>query len=168
MTVLLVILGWVVYRANRPRLYRPDEGIEEITSGLSRGLPPDAPVPRWRDVTVQAGLGGFRNFAGERTSQIPEDMGSGAAWGDFDNDGEDDLFITHWVAQEHALYDNLFADFNTGSTAAPRSAPALGNAPASAPRGAATMGTNYGLRFMDINEMKGLGQIALPYVGWGT
>ena len=44
-------------------------------------------------MTEQAGLAEFRNFAGNRTSQLPEDMGSGVAWGDFDNDGYDDLFV---------------------------------------------------------------------------
>jgi tetratricopeptide (TPR) repeat protein len=58
-----------------------------------RPLPPGAPPPRFTDVTAQAGLGAFRTFAGARTSQLPEDMGSGAAWGDFDNDGFDDLFL---------------------------------------------------------------------------
>ncbi len=56
-------------------------------------LPSGAPAPRFTDVTRQAGLGGFRTFAGNRTSQLPEDMGSGLAWGDFDNDGNDDLFV---------------------------------------------------------------------------
>ncbi len=58
-----------------------------------RSLPGGAPPPRFTDVTAQAGLGSFRTFAGARTSQLPEDMGGGAAWGDFDNDGFDDLFL---------------------------------------------------------------------------
>src|SRR5262249_48676731 len=83
----------------------------------------------------------------------------GLAAGDYNRDGDDDLFITHWVAQENALFDNLWADFN-GPNA--RKSPSQ---PGSA-------GTNtckqYPLRFMDLNESKGLGQIALPFVGWGT
>ena len=58
-----------------------------------RNLPPGAPEPRFTDVTKAAGLASFRQFQGARTSQLPEDMGSGVAWGDFDNDGLDDLFV---------------------------------------------------------------------------
>ena len=31
----------------------------------------------------------------------------GLAAGDWNRDGDDDLFVTHWVAQENALYDSL-------------------------------------------------------------
>jgi enediyne biosynthesis protein E4 len=58
-----------------------------------RPLPRGAPEPRFTDVTNSAGLGSFRQFQGPRSSQLPEDMGSGVAWGDFDNDGLDDLFV---------------------------------------------------------------------------
>ncbi len=72
--------------SSAPRRYDPllDPG---------RKLPPGAPEPRFTDATEAAGLGVFRQFNGARSSQLPEDMGSGLAWGDFDNDGYDDLFI---------------------------------------------------------------------------
>ena len=60
---------------------------------VRRKLPPNAPVPNLVDVTAEAGLADFVTFAGERSSQLPEDMGPGAAWGDYDNDGDDDLFL---------------------------------------------------------------------------
>jgi enediyne biosynthesis protein E4 len=56
-------------------------------------LPAGAPLPRFTDVTREAGLAAFRTFNGPRSSQLPEDIGSGVAWGDFDNDGFDDLFL---------------------------------------------------------------------------
>lgn len=87
------VLGTILYQRSRPVAYRPDEQSEDITNDLARHLPPDAPRPKFTDVTREAGLGEFRNFAGQRTSQLPEDMGPGVAWGDFDNDGDDDLFL---------------------------------------------------------------------------
>jgi tetratricopeptide (TPR) repeat protein len=85
-------LGWL-YASRRAPAYRPGEENADITRTLARDLPPDAPAPRLVDVTSEAGLASFRSFAGTRTSQLPEDMGSGAAWGDYDNDGDDDLFL---------------------------------------------------------------------------
>jgi tetratricopeptide (TPR) repeat protein len=82
-----------LYLATRPEPYRPGEEETAITRGLTRGLPADAPTPRFTDVTDEAGLGDFVQFAGDRTSQLPEDMGSGAAWGDYDNDGDEDLLL---------------------------------------------------------------------------
>lgn len=86
-------VGWVAYLKSRPTQYRPDELNRDITSGLERNLPPEAPRPKLTDVTRAAGLVDFRNFTGDRSSQLPEDVGPGLAWGDFDNDGDDDLLL---------------------------------------------------------------------------
>jgi Tfp pilus assembly protein PilF len=117
------LVTWKIRKENAPEEYTPGEASQDITSALSerapqtvgpqvqivknrvsprvvdaprdpgRALPPDAPEPRFTDVTQAAGLGSFRQFQGSRSSQLPEDMGSGVAWGDFDNDGLDDLFV---------------------------------------------------------------------------
>ena len=49
-----------------------------------------------KDVADKAGIH-FQHFYGTRTSQIPEDMGSGAAWIDYDQDGWQDLFVVNEV-----------------------------------------------------------------------
>lgn len=107
----------------------------------------------------------------------------GLAIGDFDRDGDDDLHITHWVAQENALYENMWADLNglsthsgnpSGPSAAsvtPAPAPTrpVPSAPTASASASATAATNRApIRFVDIADQKGLGQIALPFVGWGT
>jgi tetratricopeptide (TPR) repeat protein len=109
-------VGIVFYNRSKPVQYRPDEKPDDITSELARALPPDAPKPKLVDVTRAVGLAEFRNFTGSRTSQIPEDMGPGLAWGDFDNDGDDDLFLVSAGGSLNlpagqlvpcALYENL-------------------------------------------------------------
>jgi hypothetical protein len=69
----------------------------------------------------------------------------GLAVGDWDGDEDFDIFITHWIAQENALYSSMKADYA---------------------RTGVKSGTS--MRFMDVADQFGLGQIALDYIGWGT
>jgi enediyne biosynthesis protein E4 len=117
------ITTWKIHRDNLPDEYTPGEESADVTTGIATAaikqappaeltprvevksrridrlrdpgqrLPPGAPSPLFTDVTREAGLSGFRAFHGPRTSQLPEDMGGGLAWGDYDNDGYDDLLV---------------------------------------------------------------------------
>jgi enediyne biosynthesis protein E4 len=117
------LVTWRIRKDSEPEEYKPGEASADVTTVISdqaarkavpaaeparvsdtsrivdalrdpgRKLPPGAPEPRFTDVTKLAGLADFRQFQGARTSQLPEEMGSGVAWGDFDNDGFDDLFV---------------------------------------------------------------------------
>jgi len=67
----------------------------------------------------------------------------GLAVADFDDDLDQDIFITHWIAQENALYCNMQIDPSQNDR-------------------------EHGLWFFDAADQFGLGQIALDAVGWAT
>lgn len=86
----------------------------EITSVLSRH---QLASPRLSFRQVEDSGIDFRHFPAMRNSLLPEDMGSGLAWGDYDNDGDPDLFLVnfqHGIVPDknsrkpgmHALYRN--------------------------------------------------------------
>ncbi len=85
---------------------------------------------KFKDVTREAGVSDFR---GEM----------GIAIGDWDNDGSPDIFVTHWIYQENALFENLRSTLGASSKVS-------------------------SLFFGDIAEMVGLGQISYNLIGWGT
>ncbi len=84
----------------------------------------------FEDRTSEALLGDYRGAMGMAVS-------------DFDQDQDLDLYITHWVAQENALYQNVSSELGTS-------------------------GERSGPLFMDQADHYGLGQAALDMVGWGT
>ncbi|HVS60977.1 MAG TPA: FG-GAP-like repeat-containing protein [Gemmatimonadaceae bacterium] len=130
--LFLVVAAAVVWRVFRPdSQYRPGETVEGLTADLARSLPKDYPRVSFTDVTRASGIS-FQHFSGTRSSQLPEDMGSGAAWGDFDNDGWVDLVVANEVgplslsdaarAQSpartvlyHNNHDSTFTDVTTRS-----------------------------------------------------
>jgi hypothetical protein len=89
---------------------------------------------------------GGRFVDASQSAWVGEYRGSmGLAAGDYDRDGDDDLFISHWIAQQYALYDSLFADAKTLTPAASKN-----------------------LHFADVAEMRGIGQVSLRSIGWGA
>jgi hypothetical protein len=62
--------------------------------------------------------------------------------GDFDQDRDTDFFLTHWVAQANALYQNLYNDLGAGHTKS--------------------------VFFTDVADLVGVGSISMNDVSWGT
>jgi tetratricopeptide (TPR) repeat protein len=90
----------------------------------------------FEDVSLNALVADYRGAMGLTTA-------------DWNRDGDDDLFVTHWIAQENALYDSRLVDFQKRQQAEGSQAPAR-------------------LTFSDLAAPLGVGQIALQSVGWGT
>jgi tetratricopeptide (TPR) repeat protein len=91
------VAAFAAFRWQRPApVYRPGVDLEGISSDLARSLPKDYPRVVFTDATKTAGIR-FEHFSGTRSSQLPEDMGSGAAWGDYDADGWVDLVVANEV-----------------------------------------------------------------------
>jgi len=98
---IIALVVWV----ERGRAVDTSSGIVDV---LARDLPADAPINRFTDATARAGIS-TRHFPATRTRMLPEDMGSGLAWGDCDGDGFDDLYIVNFAAPLGASTQELAA-----------------------------------------------------------
>ncbi len=81
LSLLLAASAVVFLLRKRPELYRPGQETADITRSLDREIPEGVPPVQFADGAVSAGIR-FKHFSGTRSTQLPEDRGSGAAWGD--------------------------------------------------------------------------------------
>ncbi len=113
--------------------YRPGESVDGLTDVHHQNGPASWGI-RWRDIARESGLV-FRHFAGSvRTTQLPEDMGPGCAFADYDRDGDWDLFVT----DNAGPLTNGVGDFRNA-------------------RGGSRLFRNDGGKFTDVTEAAGLG-----------
>ena len=82
--------------------------------------PHSAPAPAGPHFVERADAAGLRftHSIGPRTHALPEDMGSGLAWGDFDNDGYPDLYVVNqpgaWGGRAQGPGNRLFQNLRNG------------------------------------------------------
>ena len=69
----------------------------------------------------------------------------GLAAGDYDADGDIDIFISHWIDQEYVIYRNLLKENNISLNA-----------------------SSQGIRFVDESYSAMLAEVTLKEIGWGT
>lgn len=91
-----------------------------------------------------AGNGAFTDVSSE--SWAADFRGSmGLAAGDYDGDGDTDIFMSHWIDEENALYRNLLVESG------------LQNPP-----------TSEHIRFVDESYSAMLAEVSIKQIGWGT
>ena len=103
---------------------------------VGEAVPPRQLPPDRGGVPIQAA---HAQVAGGDLAWLPNDI----AAGDFDRDDDDDLFISHWIAQGYALYESLLSQQKG-------------------------MANEAELHFTDVAANMGIGQPSLQRIGWGA
>jgi len=96
--VAVVVAGILVFLKRKPAA--PPAQLTKIDAPVARERPQaEMPVAKFTDVTKEAGIAFVHNNGAYGDKLLPETMGGGVAFFDFDNDGDQDLLFinsTYW------------------------------------------------------------------------
>lgn len=98
-TLVVSVVVAMATREQGQQIAAARASIEGLTSVLDRETAVSA--IRFDDHSTEAGID-CRHFPGTRTSLLPEDMGSGLAVGDYDGDGDEDVYVVNFAGSIHA------------------------------------------------------------------
>jgi hypothetical protein len=96
---LALLAAVVLVAINRKSDRRSRQATPLEASAASQKLTAEIPVARFTDITTAAGIGFVHNNGAYGDKLLPETMGGGVAFFDFDNDGDQDLLFvnsTYW------------------------------------------------------------------------
>jgi len=100
---ILAAIGTVLFLVTRDR--GDDEETREKSAGEILGLPEidvDAPRVRFTDITEAAGIDYVHASGATGEKLLPETMGGGVAWLDYDSDGDPDLLFVSGMPWPHS------------------------------------------------------------------
>ncbi len=159
--IVVASISWAIAgRSGVDQTVLPGASVEGLTAVLAKPRPSNPTPIRFREVTEEVGIA-FHHFPGQRSSLLPEDMGSGVACHDYDSDGWVDVFFV-----------NVSGPIIPGETLGVDTASARADKPPvtlSAPEGRSRLYRNIGgRRFEDVTDHAGVGFVGCGMgAAWG-
>src|SRR6185436_1261839 len=89
--MIALIAGGVFLYTTRKKASQPAKVTQLTAPSAAAAKPVDIPKVKFTDITAEAGIKFKHNNGAYGEKLLPETMGSGVAFFDFDNDGDQDL-----------------------------------------------------------------------------
>ena len=125
---IVVVVGVVIFLATRPAEKEPEKVTELVAPANPEQSAATVPSVAFSEITVEAGIRFVHNNGAASEKLLPETMGGGVAFFDFDGDDDQDLLFTNgtsWPGANESnetsasLYENdgkgQFKDVTSGS-----------------------------------------------------